>query len=202
MAACITNCLLEWGLDNVFTIIVDNDSSNDVTVKEMSKKLSNWRINIMDGDNLHVRCTEHILNLIVQDGLKEIDVPTRWNSTYSMLDITQHFELTFERYSFYDIGYFNHLRTFGSDSSENKDGTSVEDGTTANILSSVDWKNVRGRMRTKQQFEKHKEVSGSSVNEPRFPILAEMFRDVLAIPISSVASECAFITGGRVLDPF
>ncbi|KAG5573831.1 hypothetical protein H5410_063597 [Solanum commersonii] len=30
MAACITNCLLEWGLDNVFTITVDNASSNDV----------------------------------------------------------------------------------------------------------------------------------------------------------------------------
>ncbi|KAG5577586.1 hypothetical protein H5410_057720 [Solanum commersonii] len=37
MATCITNCLLEWGLDNVFTITVDNASFNDVTVKEMSK---------------------------------------------------------------------------------------------------------------------------------------------------------------------
>ena len=83
-------------------------------------------------------------------------------------------------------------------------------------------------MRTKQQFEKHKEVSGSSgnkselekylakdiepdsddfdilmcwkVNKPRFSILAEMVLNVF--PISSVASECAFITGGRVLDPF
>ena len=61
----------------------------------------------------------------------------------SMLDIAQHFELAFERYSFYDIGYLNHLRTFGSDFSENKNGTSVEDetsvedGTTANIISSV-----------------------------------------------------------------
>ena len=65
MAACITNCLLEWGLDNVFTITVDNASSNDVTVKEISKKLSNWGTNIMDGDHLHVRCMAHILNLIV-----------------------------------------------------------------------------------------------------------------------------------------
>ena len=144
----------------------------------------------MDGDHLHVRCMAHIVNLIVQDGLKEIgksvklvrqvvkyikqsparlrkfkerceselitckkslclDVPTKWNSTYSMLDIAQHFELAFERYSFYDIGCLNHLRTFGSNSYENKDGTSfeygtsvedetsVEDGTTANIISSV-----------------------------------------------------------------
>lgn len=29
-----------------------------------------------------------------------------------------------------------------------------------------------------------------------------MVRDVLALPISSVASECAFSTGGCVLDPF
>jgi len=31
-------------------------------------------------------------------------------------------------------------------------------------------------------------------------LLSELARDVLAIPISSVASECAFSTGGRILD--
>ncbi|CAN1340611.1 Zinc finger BED domain-containing protein RICESLEEPER 2 [Linum perenne] len=36
----------------------------------------------------------------------------------------------------------------------------------------------------------------------RFPILSEMARDVLAILISSVASESAFSTGGRVLSNF
>ena len=40
------------------------------------------------------------------------------------------------------------------------------------------------------------------VNSPRFPILSHIARDVLAIPISTVASEAAFSTGGRVLDPF
>lgn len=40
------------------------------------------------------------------------------------------------------------------------------------------------------------------VNSARFPILSKMARDVLAIPISTVASESAFSTGGRVLDPF
>lgn len=40
------------------------------------------------------------------------------------------------------------------------------------------------------------------VNSPRFPVVAEMARDLLAIPISTVASESAFSTGGRVLDPF
>ncbi|XP_070051072.1 zinc finger BED domain-containing protein RICESLEEPER 2-like isoform X2 [Nicotiana tomentosiformis] len=40
------------------------------------------------------------------------------------------------------------------------------------------------------------------LNSARFPILAEMARDVLAVPVSSVASECAFSTGGRILDSF
>ncbi|XP_075078864.1 zinc finger BED domain-containing protein RICESLEEPER 4-like isoform X1 [Nicotiana tabacum] len=38
--------------------------------------------------------------------------------------------------------------------------------------------------------------------DARFPILEEMARDVLAVPVSSVASECAFSTGGRLLDSF
>jgi hypothetical protein len=40
------------------------------------------------------------------------------------------------------------------------------------------------------------------VNANRFPILAHMARDVLAIPITTVASESAFSTGGRILDDF
>ncbi|XP_057770523.1 zinc finger BED domain-containing protein DAYSLEEPER-like [Salvia miltiorrhiza] len=40
------------------------------------------------------------------------------------------------------------------------------------------------------------------VNEPRLPILAKLARDVLSVPVSTVASESAFSTGGRVLDPF
>uniref|UniRef100_A0A803LEN3 HAT C-terminal dimerisation domain-containing protein n=1 Tax=Chenopodium quinoa TaxID=63459 RepID=A0A803LEN3_CHEQI len=36
----------------------------------------------------------------------------------------------------------------------------------------------------------------------RYPIVGLMARDVLAIPVSTVASESAFSTGGRVLDVF
>ncbi|KAK9286316.1 hypothetical protein L1049_014706 [Liquidambar formosana] len=36
----------------------------------------------------------------------------------------------------------------------------------------------------------------------RYRILSKVARDVLAIPVSTVASECAFSTGGRVLDQF
>ena len=40
------------------------------------------------------------------------------------------------------------------------------------------------------------------VNSSRFPILSQLARDVLVISISTVASESAFSTGGRVLDPY
>jgi hypothetical protein len=39
-------------------------------------------------------------------------------------------------------------------------------------------------------------------SEQRFPILSRLARDVLAIPISTVASESAFSTSGRILDDF
>lgn len=39
-------------------------------------------------------------------------------------------------------------------------------------------------------------------NQVRYPELASMARDVLTIPISTVASESAFSVGGRVLDQF
>ncbi|WVZ21480.1 hypothetical protein V8G54_008802 [Vigna mungo] len=40
------------------------------------------------------------------------------------------------------------------------------------------------------------------VNSTGFPLLANMAREVLAIPISTVASECAFSTRGRVVSPY
>ncbi|CAL1393243.1 unnamed protein product [Linum trigynum] len=67
---------------------------------------------------------------------------------------------------------------------------------------------------TESQFkEKQQEDNGSVVDSfdilkwwsthgLRFPVLAEIARDVLAIPISTVASESAFSTGGRVLNEF
>ena len=40
------------------------------------------------------------------------------------------------------------------------------------------------------------------LNGHRYPILSQIAKDVLAIPMFTVASELAFSTRGRVLDPF
>lgn len=40
------------------------------------------------------------------------------------------------------------------------------------------------------------------VNEGKYPILSKIARDILAVPVSTVASESVFSTGGRVLDKY
>ncbi|KAM3233280.1 hypothetical protein P3L10_018639 [Capsicum annuum] len=66
----ISKCLRDWGIDKNFTITIDNASSNDVTMKELAKIFTKRETNFMNGEHLHVRCMAHIINLIVQYGLK------------------------------------------------------------------------------------------------------------------------------------
>ncbi|XP_077222135.1 zinc finger BED domain-containing protein RICESLEEPER 2-like [Tasmannia lanceolata] len=134
----VEKCLLEWGIDKVFTIYVDNASSNDVAVGYLKRRINNWGTSVLQGKYLHMRCIAHIINLVVCDGLKEVgisvdlvraavryvrgsparlkllkecveferiqsksslclDVSTRWNSTYLMLNAAEKFEKAFER---------------------------------------------------------------------------------------------------------
>ncbi|XP_019244340.1 PREDICTED: zinc finger BED domain-containing protein RICESLEEPER 1-like [Nicotiana attenuata] len=74
MANGIGRCLREWGINKIFIVTVDNASSNDVTIKELSKQLTKMGTNLTNGTHLHVRCMDHIMNLVVQDGLKESSV--------------------------------------------------------------------------------------------------------------------------------
>ncbi|CAN1249551.1 Putative AC transposase [Linum perenne] len=39
-------------------------------------------------------------------------------------------------------------------------------------------------------------------NDHRHPVLCEMVRDIFGVPISTVSSESAFSTSGRVLDSY
>ncbi|XP_042396694.1 zinc finger BED domain-containing protein RICESLEEPER 2-like [Zingiber officinale] len=75
LAEKIYSLACDWGIEKkLFSIILDNASANDVCVEILKTQLRLKNALIFDGTLFHVRCCAHILNLIVQDGLKEIDI--------------------------------------------------------------------------------------------------------------------------------
>ncbi|XP_052483295.1 zinc finger BED domain-containing protein RICESLEEPER 3-like [Gossypium raimondii] len=74
----IEKCLLNWRIDTLFTVTIDNASSNDVAIglKEMNKSVERVR------------------------GLLDM-----WNSNYLMLDTAQNFERAFERFEEQDTNF-------------------------------------------------------------------------------------------------
>uniref|UniRef100_A0A7N0TMD8 Uncharacterized protein n=1 Tax=Kalanchoe fedtschenkoi TaxID=63787 RepID=A0A7N0TMD8_KALFE len=132
----LNQCLGDWNLTNkLATITLDNASYNDVTVKKLKDVLSYQKKLSSDGIFFHVRCCAHIINILVQDGLEEIedtignvremvkhidksshmiklfgevlilDCPIRWNSTYKMLSCALEFKDVFENYKEKDPSY-------------------------------------------------------------------------------------------------
>ncbi|KAL2330892.1 hypothetical protein Fmac_018473 [Flemingia macrophylla] len=150
MAKSIELCLNSWGLHRILSFTVDNASSNDVGIQYLKKRLMSWNCLVLNGDYIHMRCCAHILNLIVKDGLKEIDnsilriraavkyirsspsrlskfkacverenneykglvcldVETRWNSTYLMLQAALKHQQAFEELEMVDNKYVDEL---------------------------------------------------------------------------------------------
>ena len=62
--------LLDWGLDKVMIVMVDNASANDSGISYSRRQMNSLKTRISEVMYLHMRCDAHILNLIFQDGLK------------------------------------------------------------------------------------------------------------------------------------
>ncbi|CAN1298323.1 Zinc finger BED domain-containing protein RICESLEEPER 1 [Linum perenne] len=147
----VAECLEEWNLKNVFCITMDNATANDTAIIHLRDKFQTWGGSILGGKFLHMRCVAHILNLVVTDGLEEVDVSvrrvcetvrwvrgspartstfkefvvfhgmdpksllrldvaTRWNSTYLMLESAEKFEKPFHSLEGKDPSYkYNNL---------------------------------------------------------------------------------------------
>ncbi|XP_030959154.1 zinc finger BED domain-containing protein RICESLEEPER 2-like [Quercus lobata] len=69
----IFKSLLDWGLKNkVYTITWDNANNNNVAVRILNDAIK--RKLILGGKIFHVCCCAHIINLLVQEGLSEIEM--------------------------------------------------------------------------------------------------------------------------------
>ncbi|KAK2662326.1 hypothetical protein Ddye_000900 [Dipteronia dyeriana] len=71
----IDSCLLDWGIEKVFRITVDNAPANKVAIDYVKRKLKNWNESklVFGGNFLHERCCAYIINLIVSEGLKDMN---------------------------------------------------------------------------------------------------------------------------------
>ena len=68
----IVSCIKEWKLKRIVSITVDNASANEVAINHVKNVLNDDSDCVLNGEFLHIRCCAHIINLIVNDGLKEI----------------------------------------------------------------------------------------------------------------------------------
>ncbi|KZV58755.1 zinc finger BED domain-containing protein RICESLEEPER 2-like [Dorcoceras hygrometricum] len=162
----INSLFNSWGVQRkVFTITLDNAAANDVFVGLLRDTLGLNCSLASGGEFLHVRCCAHILNLIVQEGLKRIDI-----SVDKIRECVKEFD-SFQSLEFSGNTQKTQLELY-------LDETKIDRSVKLDVLAF--WK--------AHQF--------------RYPELAQMARDVLTVPISTVASESAFSVGGRILDQY
>ena len=74
IAHAVFECLVEWKIeDKVMSITLDNASNNDTATTNLSAKLLSRKNGQFDPKYFHVRCAAHIVNLVVNDGLNQIE---------------------------------------------------------------------------------------------------------------------------------
>ncbi|XP_019172463.1 PREDICTED: zinc finger BED domain-containing protein RICESLEEPER 2-like [Ipomoea nil] len=67
----IYEILKDWGIEKkVFSLTLDNASNNDSMQDKLKDQLTMHDSLLCEGEFFHIRCSTHILNLIVQEGLK------------------------------------------------------------------------------------------------------------------------------------
>ncbi|XP_060675775.1 zinc finger BED domain-containing protein RICESLEEPER 2-like [Ziziphus jujuba] len=74
LAEKLYSLLCEWGIETkLFSLTLDNASANDVSVDMLVTQLQLKGAVVCDGDYFHLRYCAHIINLVIQNGLKDID---------------------------------------------------------------------------------------------------------------------------------
>ncbi|CAN0872683.1 Putative AC transposase [Linum grandiflorum] len=181
----LTTCL--EGLKNVLSIAVDNATANDTTISHMKEKLKEWGTDFFESSYLHVRCAAHIINLVVHEHLKSVGISVKRvrEAVNTSLIREEHAVLGGGRKGGSRDGFLKRkldalsggrkvsrfeLEKYLVDEEESFDLQGVTD-TEFDILRW--WKGVGGK----------------------YPILFEIARDVLDVPITTVASESTISTG-------
>ncbi|KAL4632156.1 hypothetical protein ACB092_04G031900 [Castanea dentata] len=209
--------LKEWGIEKkVFTITLDNASYNDTLVNSLKKNYSFRSSLPCTGEFFRIRCGAHILNLIVQEG-NDMRKLRFAECLQELLNLTsKKATLTF-RDAFHNLSIIDgSFRTCPSDYKWDKarkiakflkpfyDITTLFSGTqypTANLYFHGVWK-IHLRILEEMEDDDIDILQYWESNCGRFPDLSLMARDIMSIPITTIASESMFSIGGRILDKY
>jgi len=77
----VEECLLEWGINHLFTITVDNASSNDWLILYLKGVCKDWKRVVLNNKSLSCRCCAHIVNLFVKRN-KDFNILNYWKVPY------------------------------------------------------------------------------------------------------------------------
>ena len=73
MSLTLSSCMLKWFIEKkIFSLTLDNAAANEVAIKDIIIELKKHSPLICDGLFFHVRCANHILNLVAKDGMSVI----------------------------------------------------------------------------------------------------------------------------------
>lgn len=89
----LLECLEDWGIEKLFSITVDNATANGSALRRFKEKFMEHGADalVLGGRYLHLRCATHILNLVVKEGLQEVDnnIDANRNGIYFVRSSTQ-----------------------------------------------------------------------------------------------------------------
>ncbi|GKV43339.1 hypothetical protein SLEP1_g50642 [Rubroshorea leprosula] len=221
----LIRCLIDWGLEKIYALTVDNASANDGLVRVLKDVVNKWGTTILGGKDIYMRCATHIIKLVVGEGTKEkemnkfvtaIKAVVKYIRQSPMRDVDLH-DLASRMRKKYKKYWGNPREMYGC----KLDGKLDDDGPlyVAMVKCAMGmlfeeykrsnykkFKAANGRRAEKTMLEKYlvEDPKGENKdidvlqwwkrNEHRFPMLATMAKDVLAVSISTVASKSAFIT--------
>ncbi|KAH0665456.1 hypothetical protein KY290_027688 [Solanum tuberosum] len=140
-------------------------------------------------------------------GVLSLDVETRWNSTYTMLETAVNFEKAFARMYVDDHNYRKYcLQSELKGHPTTNDWQLVKDNVEGVLKRLYNhYNNSSTGTFTDNIGEKTKDfniLTWWKASSNRYPTISKMARDVLSIPVSTVAFESTFSTGGRILDSY
>ena len=71
----LLDCLADWGIQKVFCVTVDNATANSSALRKFQSAFSlvSEDALVLAGEMMHLRCSAHIINLIVKDGMADAD---------------------------------------------------------------------------------------------------------------------------------